>query len=46
MVLLGGVQEQATIQWEKSMWLRKRGWKNCYEHMVMKEILVPMLDRK
>jgi hypothetical protein len=25
MVLIGGAEEQAAIQWERSMWLRKGG---------------------
>jgi hypothetical protein len=25
MVLIGGAEEWAAIQWEKSVWLRKRG---------------------
>jgi hypothetical protein len=37
MVLIGGVEEQATIQWERSIWLRKGGDRNTfYEYMVMK----------
>jgi hypothetical protein len=37
MVLIGGAEEWAAIQWEKSMWLRKRSDKKLFEgHMLRK----------
>jgi hypothetical protein len=35
MVLIGGAEERAAIQWERSMWEN-----NVYEHMVRKEVLL------
>jgi hypothetical protein len=37
MVLIGGAEDRAAFQWERSMWLRKGGDRFFFnEHVVMK----------
>jgi hypothetical protein len=47
MVLKGGVEEQAAIQWEMSMWLRKRGDERHFgDHVNRKRIFSDYVERR